>query len=196
MSAVDYTNLTAVRADLPGMTSTDSNAAISAAITAASREIEQRCGTTFYPVTEARVFDSYPDGTVIVDRFTSTVGLVVATGPGGVYSTTLTADQYVLGPRNAPSRGKAYSEIEVPSVRVYFGDGWPGVQVTASWGWDYIPAQIEQATRLRALQMFHRRESPHGSASYGDDPASADRVMAADPDIAQLLDPFIVKGFG
>ena len=193
-SSTDYTTRAAVKADL-GMTATDDDAAIDQAITAASREVDQWCGTTFYPVTEARVFDSDGCGGVAVDRFTSTAGLVIATGSGGTYGTTLTATQYMLRPLNAAKRGLAYDEILIPTVPSYFGDGWPGVQVTAAWGWHYVPDAVEFATRLRAIHLYHRREAPHGVSRYGDDGLGGRIVtLDKDPDVVNLLRPYTDPG--
>ncbi len=192
-SVTDYTTLAAVKADL-GMNGTADDSAISAAITAASREIDGWCGTTFYPVTEARTFEGSADGVVYVDRFTSTAGLAVTTGTGGSYGTTLLASQYVLQPYNAPSRGLAYDRIYVPTVPTYFGDGWPNVRITAAWGYASVPAPVEQATRLRAIQLYHRREAPHGVASYGDDGVGTTVAFGSDPDVVRLLKPYMDMG--
>jgi hypothetical protein len=190
----DYTDLAAVKADL-GIDNTDDDTAISAAISAASRAIDRATGTTFSATTEARLFTaSRGGGTVYVDRFTDPTGLVVKTGSGGTYDTTIDAADYVLWPYSAPARGLAYYRIDVPGRSFGVEAGRPTVEVTAAWGWDYVPDDIELATRLKAIHLYHRREAPHGRASYADDSASSEVTYGPDPDVASLLAPYIPIG--
>lgn len=165
--STDYTTLAAVKSQL-GITDSARDSLLSAAITAASRSIDSWTGTTFYPVTEARQFD-LTGPTIWVDRFTSTAGLVLATGVRGVYSTVVPAANYVLAPYNAPSRGRAYDRILLPWGMPLVGyDGFPGVQVTAAWGWHFIPDEVEQATRIKAARLFRRKDTPEGMAGSPD----------------------------
>lgn len=192
--AVPYTDKAKVKADLGRMSATDNDVALDAAILSASREVDgwtnTRFGVTGDP--ETRLFDGDPSGVIAVDRFTSTTGLMVKTGSGGTYATTVPAASYVL--RNAsgpgPDRTGAYDTIVVPSMPTYYGDGWPGVAVTVLWGYDFIPAAIEQATRLRAIHIYHRRESPHGVAGYGDDGLGGRVTLDEDADVVRLLAPY------
>lgn len=198
----DYTDLDAVKADLGmALTPGDDDDAITAAITAASREVDGYTGTQFGvsgdPTT--RMFDASPDGTVAVDRFTDTAGLEIKTGSGGVYGTTLTAADYVLRPLGAVGNGLAYDTIVVPRIPTYYGDPWPGVSVTARWGFHTVPAPVEFATRLRAVHLYHRRESPHGgNPGYADDGLGGITARRAtidrDSDVVALLAPYTDPG--
>lgn len=192
---MDYTTLAAVKADL-GITETDRDPAIERAIAAASREIDQWSGTEFGVTASAtpRVFDASPDGWVAVDRFTDTTGLVVNIGARGTYSTTLAGTDYILRPNNAPARGLAYDTILIPSQPVCYGDGWPGVRVTAKWGFSTVPAPIEEAARLRAIALYHRREAPHGVVGFADETLDTQRALSSDSDIKRLLAPYTDPG--
>lgn len=190
----DYTTLAAVKADL-GINDTSNDRAMVAAIAAASRSIDRMTATTFYPITETRLFKASRCGSsVYVDRFTDTRGLVVATGTGGTYSTTIAATDYVLWPYSAGTQRKAYSRIDVPGQLLSIEYDRPGVQVTAAWGWHYVPDDVEEAARLRAIHLYHRREAPHGVADYGDDGVAGRNVLRADTDVVALLAPYIPIG--
>lgn len=189
MAIGDYTDTTTVLAELPGVA--DTNGALAKAITAASRQIDRMTGTRFYPVTEARLFDVTDRGRVWVDRFTSTTGLTISYGTDGVtYGTTLTANQYTLWPHNAPSRGAAYRRIDVPYSFLPWGYGFPTVQVTAAWGYDTVPPEVEQATRILAKQLFRRQYATEGKYSAtGENDYGQSRD--SDPDVMRLLADFI-----
>lgn len=192
----DYINLARVKADL-GITKTDRDIPLADAISAASREIDGYTGTTFKAgAASARLFEASRCGTrVWVDRFTDPTDLVVKTGSNGTYGTTIDVADYMLWPYNAPARGMAYCRIDVPGALLFRELGRPGVEVTAKWGWADVPDDVEQATRIRAIQLFHRRESPHGVASFGDDPVSGSTVtIGADPDVRRLLAPYALPG--
>jgi hypothetical protein len=183
-----YTTLARVKAQL-GITDTDDDVLITRAIAAASRSIDRWTGTTFYPVTEARSFAACGNE-VWVDRFTSTVGLVVKTGTDGTFPTTVAASSYVLQPLNAPSYGRAYDRIMFPRGGIVaWPDGFPNVQITASWGWAEPPDDVEQAARIKAAALFRRKDSPEGVAGtseFGVLRISGDE----DPTVALLLRPY------
>lgn len=192
MPADEYTDLAALKRSLGiDAANTDENEDLLAAIRAASRHIDQMTGTTFYPVTETRRFAAEGYGNAVwVDRFTDTTGLVVKTGSGGNYATTLNASAYLVAPYSAPARGGAYDRIEFPAGAPYARDGWPAVEITAAWGYATVPAPVEVACRLIAAQLYHRKDSPHGVLSYGDDPA-AQYSSSADSDVRRLLAPYM-----
>lgn len=188
----DYTDPADVKLQL-GISDTNDDTLIGKAITAASRSIDRWTGTTFYPVTEARLFAAGTDGTVLVDRFTDTTGLVVKTGTDGTFPTTVAASGYVLHPFNAVSSGGAYDRIVIPAGVASSAYGYPTVQVTASWGWATVPADVEQACRIKAARLFRRKDSPEGVA--GTSEFGVVRISRSeDPDVALLLTPYTDPG--
>lgn len=194
MSAADYTNRVLVKQQL-GITDSTEDSLIDKAIAAASRAIDRHTGTTFYPVTETRRFAS-SGGVVWIDRFTDTAGLVIKTGTGGSYPTTLTSAQYVLEPYNAPSRGLAYDRISAPYAVAFAGGNadYPDVEITAKWGYATVPDDIEMACRIKAVQLFQRKDTPYGvggSSEYGEVRMSD----GEDRDIALLLRPYTDFGW-
>lgn len=192
IGSTDYTTLVAVKADL-GITDTNDDDAITSSIHAASRYIDQLTGTTFYPITETRRFAAGGlENTVLVDRFTTITGLVVKTGSAGTYGTTVAATSYIAAPYNAPSLGQAYDRIMFPSGNVSLDQAWPAIEVTATWGFETVPDQVERACRLIAAQLFRRKDTPDGTG--GTSEYGIVRVDAPDANAMQLLSTFIDLG--
>ncbi len=182
----DYTTLLLVKAQL-GITDHDKDYLIVAAISAVSRAIDLRTDTTFYPVTEARLFMAPRNGEALkVDRFTDPTGLVVATGTGGTYTTIVAAGQFTLLPLNAPSRGLAYDRIVFAAAPPAGSWAYPTVQVTASWGYATVPAQVEEAARIMAATLFRRKDSPEGEAGA----MEAGTAIGRDDHVDLLLEPY------
>lgn len=191
--ATDYTTLAVLKASL-GIAIGDvvDDPALSRAITGASRRIDKLTGTTFYPVTATRIFQTSDSGSVWVDRFTSGTP-TVATGANGSYTTTLSASDYVLWPYNAVSAGGAYTRIDVPGGSL-FTDTRPTVQVTAAWGWHYVPQEVEDACVLMAARGFRRKDTPEGVA--GTSEFGVVRISKYDdPDAMNNLSAYMSPGF-
>lgn len=192
--STDYTTLAAVKHDLGITDDDDDDDAITTSIHAASRYIDQLTGTTFYPVTETRRFAvGGTPNLVLVDRFSTTAGLVVRTGSGGTYDTTVPASSYTAGPYNAPSAGLAYDRIIFPGGTVSLDPSWPAIEVTATWGFQAVPDQVERACRLIAAQLFRRKDTPEGTG--GTSEYGVVRVDAPDASAMQLLSVFMDMGW-
>lgn len=191
---VDYTSLTLLKAQL-GISDSVDDSLLSAAITAASRAVDRITGTSFgVPAgTSARVYP-VTGGQVWTDPFTDSAGLVVRYGSRGTYSTTVAATDYTLWPYNAAASGDAYQRIDFyDSVGTWRGDQFPAVEVTARWGYADVPADIEQATRIKAARLFRRKDSPEGIAGTGD--FGVVRISQhEDPDVLMLLAPYREPG--
>lgn len=188
----DYCTLTELKASL-GIADTNDDLALMKAIRASSRAIDRMTGTTFYPVTEARLFYSDCSSSVWVDRFTDATGLVVKTGTDGTYPTTVAASNVVLWPYNAPRTGDAYCRLILPQYSIPTGYLRPTVQVTASWGWATCPDEVAQACLIKAARVFRRKDSPEGIA--GSSEFGVVRISKyEDPDVVLLLAPFMSVG--
>jgi hypothetical protein len=68
------------------------------------------------------------------------------------------------------------------------------VAVTAEWGWPSVPPEVEEAALLLANRRWMRRNSPEGVAGFGGE--GPIQVSRFDSDIEDLLQPFIIPGFG
>ena len=62
------------------------------------------------------------------------------------------------------------------------------VQVTATWGWDYVPPEVIQASLMLCVDIYKSRETPWGMA--GTNETGMTRVQS-NPFIVELLRPYV-----
>jgi hypothetical protein len=166
-------------------------------LTRASRAIDDRTGRRFYAdgTATARTYrvqgrTTYSDDgeLLLVDDISTTTGLIVEVGDG----TTFTAvTDYLTEPENAIAR---YRAIEALRRDVGYWCTNRYVRVTAKWGWPAVPDPIVEATLLLANRRFERIQSPEGVAGWADQ--GPIRVSRFDPDIEDLVGPYVLEGFG
>jgi hypothetical protein len=189
-----YCTVAELRAQLGDQTRlTLDSTELQASIDAASRDIEQYCGRRFDLDASAtpRLYDG-GCSPLLVDDIGSTSGLVVEMTADGTTYTTVAAANYELRPLGADVRTPtAYAWWwlgESPASTVTTWAWARRVRVTAKWGWSAVPAQVKQATLLRAVSSV---QAP-GRAVTGwpGSTASAAVRIRQDPDVAALLAPF------
>jgi hypothetical protein len=155
-----------------GVPDTDDDVALDLAANAACAEVDEFCGWSFDQggaAATARTYEATDYLTVYLHDggFWDTASLVVKTDDDadGVFETTWTADtDYFLEPANGRWRGVA--GVPYFEIRATGSKGFPCseygrrlVQVTAKWGWQTLPAPVEQVATLRAAQLGTRRDS-------------------------------------
>ncbi len=191
--ANEYAELSELRS-MRGITdgNTDQDGDLQRALTRASRAIDDRTGRRFFADdnTSARTYRTAgrlaaDEGRwlLVVDDIADT-SVTVELGDG----TTWTAyTDYELDPENAVARGRAVTGLARAS--------WPAsrVRVTARWGWPAVPDPIVEATLLLANRRFMRRDSPEGVAGLAQE--GPVRVSRFDPDIEDLVAPYVIPGF-
>lgn len=157
---------------------------IAAAVTAASRAVDEHCNRQFGQVATltARTYNgpAYQlDGgwAVDVDDISDTDDLIVMDG-----TTELT--DFVMGPNNAPADGLVYT-------RLVFGWSFRAVEpelvVTGLWGWPAVPAAVKSATKLQAARFLARRDSPYGIAGSPTEGSELRLLSKVDPDVGVML---------
>lgn len=195
VASTEYTTPAVVKGMIGKTTADDRDDLIIQAIAAASRMIDQRCGRRFYADSAAtartftavdrhltvgdaqslRIDDYITDDDVTVETKTSFAG------------TWTTVTGWEAGPDNVDADGMPWTEVAYQA-------GWVGdttkVRVTAKWGWPSVPDGVSQAAALLAARLYRRKDSPNGvlgSADWG-----AIRVSRFDPDVEQLIAPYIL----
>lgn len=173
------------------------------AINAASRAVDQWTDRRFWmdetPVTKLFEIPAGCEPLLLPEDIASTTGLAIATDTAGdgTYATVWGATDYRLWPYGANTSGSPYGGWwQLQSTgRLRFDirgtDGRTGVlplQITARFGWSYLPDAIEQATVLKAAQLFKRKDSPYGVAQFGD--IAAVSITRKDADVLELLWPY------
>lgn len=201
--ANEYGTVALLRAQLklnPGDATRD--AELAAALAAASRRIDQRCGRRFYKTPEptartwplvGRITRDIDGEVLLVDDIATADGLLVETGSAGG-TTWAPVTNYETLPYNAADWG-----LPVTALRqFYHGWSWSWnvrarVRVTAVWGWPTVPDEITQAAVLLAARLYKRQDSPDGVAGSAD--WGIIRVSRLDPDVEDLIGPYMVPGF-
>lgn len=182
-----------------GIVGSASDPALTAALAAAQGDVEQDTGRRFDLATTAtarvfnpqyRIVPSWDGEKLLVDDIGDETGLLIEVGSG---TNWLTVVDWDTGPENAISRGEAVTWILRPYLPWVT---WPRqrVRITAKWGWPAVPAQIHEATLLRAARLFRRKDSPDGIAGSAD--FGPVRVGRSDPDYDSLVCPFVIPGVG
>ncbi|MEE1763696.1 phage gp6-like head-tail connector protein [Streptomyces sp. SP18BB07] len=199
--ANEYGNLATLRRRV-GLEASDTSqdADLMSALSASSRSIDKTCGRRFWldPAPVARVYRPSgrvvrePDGDLfLVDDIGSVSGLVVETGPAAGPWTAVTG--YETTPDNALADGKPVTGLLLPNGTWSRGST-SRVRVTTRFGWPAEPPDITEASYLLASRLYKRKNSPEGvlgSAEWG-----VVRLSRRDPDVWNLLEPFILPGFG
>lgn len=143
-------------------------------------------------VAVARTYDAAVPTYLDVDPITTTTGLIVKTDDNadGTFETTWTlGTDFRLEPLNAAAEGKAWTRIVGLGTRTFPRHAyWPGVQVTAKFGWvGDVPAAIKEATLLQASRLFMRRNAPFGVAGSPDMGSEVRLLAKLDPDVEALV---------
>lgn len=171
------------------------------AVNAASRAVDDWTDRRFWADAEPTTRLVYPKGDdgyelwLDVD-IASTSGLAIATDPNGngSYTNVFDAADYRLWPYDATLPGSLYGgwwKLESAGrwrfdVRGINGrHGYLPVQITARFGWSFLPDPVEQATLLVAAQLFKRKDAPFGVAQFGD--IAAVQIVRQDKDVQGLL---------
>lgn len=197
--ANEYATLAMLKSAL-GITDSARDDALNQALASASRSIDRTCGQRFYldSVTSQRIYNParriYSDAsgdTFLVDPIGTITGLIVELGSGS--SWTAVTD-YETHPDNAIVDGRPITGLlRTSSLWTWSYSSRTRLRVTAKWGWPATPDDIKTAALIQASRLFKRKDSPEGvmgSAEWG-----AIRLSRRDPDVWNLIEPFVLPGF-
>lgn len=200
--ANEYADLDTLKAHLNIETAdTSRDTLLSQALSTASRGIDRTTGRRFYLDSSAVQRTYRPSGRVVfevdgevllTDDIGSTTGLIVETGSG---STWTAVTGYETVPDNALADGRPITGLRRPNgIWTWQASSTTRVRVTARFGWPAIPDDVVQATLIQAARLYRRKDSPEGvtgSAEWG-----VVRLSRRDPDVWNLIEPFVLSGFG
>ena len=156
-----------------GINDGDDDSALDSALNAASRGIDGYCRRQFNKADSptARRFHPTNRALAIVDDFLTKVGLVVKVDADddGIYETTLAVTDYEVEPLNGIVDGE--SGWPFWKVRLVTGTSFPkqvrpAVEVTAQWGWNAVPAPVNEAALIVAEEIFKLKDAPFGVAGF------------------------------
>lgn len=192
-----YATLNEVKASLRITDNTD-DALLERAIESASRRIDGYCGRFFYKTSQTPV-TMYPINEYLLafpnDVANTSVTIKIDSNADGTYATTLVqGTDYILEPTTAPLQGYPYQRARMVGGQTFPLDvlpSFPTVQVTAQWGWNAVPNDVNQACILLSIRQFARLNAALGVVGFAD---MAITVRAVDPDVRDLLNQFVVYG--
>lgn len=177
---------------------TSRDALLDRVLKSASRGIDRATGRRFW-LDEAATTRTYrlpgrivceTDGDVLlVDDIGDAAGLVVETGSGATFAAFT---GYETAPDNALADG--YPITGLLRVSGTWGTSSTRVRVTARFGWPTVPDDVAEACLIQASRLFKRKDSPEGvmgSSEWG-----VVRLSRRDPDVWNLIEPFVLPGFG
>ena len=171
------------------------------AINATSRAINRHCGRRFWQdsAVQAKVYRPRDTDIAWVDDISTTTGLIIATDTtgDGTYDTTWATTDYQLEPLNADTDSEAHAWWRIVPIDRYtfpVDDRRTTLQVTAKFGWSAIPDDVNEACILRAAAIFKRKEAVFGVAGFGQ--FGEVRITRRDPDVMELLHPYVKIGVG
>lgn len=169
-------------------------------ISAASRAIDEYTDRRFW-ADDAPVTKLFPVAPVadyelwLPEDIAYSAGLVVTPSDGTAYTTPWDVADYRLWPYGANTSGSPYGGWwKLESVRglrfdVRATQGIHPIQITARFGWAFLPTQVEEACILLATALFKRKDAPYGVAQFGD--IAAVQIVRTDKHVQELLWPFL-----
>lgn len=188
-----YCTLAELKASLAITDSVD-DMPLEAAITSASRMIDDYTGRFFYkdgtmgsPV--SRYFTAQDAWILPVDDFVSINEIATDDNFNQTYESVWETSDYLTEPVNNPRRGWPYSRILAVGSYVFPYFLPQAVRVKGVWGYSAVPSEINMATLIQASRLFVRRQSPFGIAGTPD--LGTVRLSAKlDADVEALTRPF------
>jgi hypothetical protein len=166
-------------------------------IESASRRVDGYCGRFFYQ--KQATINCYPYNEYLLvfpaDLATSTVTIKIDTNADGTYATTLVqGTDYILQPTDTMLQGRPYNNARMVGGQTFpleVEPSFPTCQIAGTFGWPSIPNDIREATILLTIRQFARLNAALGVVGFAD---MAINVRAVDPDVRDLLQPYVLYG--
>jgi hypothetical protein len=189
-----YTTLANVKAGLRITDSVD-DALIEQAIEGSSRRIDGYCGRFFYQKTATvKLFANDPWRLMLQD-LVSITSLRTDDDGDGTFEDLWAASEYFLEPTNATIQSRPYTAVTAYNSGKTFPISnippIPLIQIEGVWGWPAVPDDVEQACLLLSIRSFSRLNAALGVVGFAD---MAIQVRAVDPDVRDLLMPYVMLG--
>ena len=192
-----YCTLAELKASL-NITDAVDDTALEAAITAASRMIDDYTerffyanGTALSPVT--RYYTALDAYTINVDDITTVTEIATDDNFDFTYGTVFTTSDFMVEPINNPIKGFPYNRLLAIGSYIFPYQLPQAVRVKGVWGFTAVPPEVNMATLIQSSRLFGRRQSPFGIA--GSPEMGTVRLYSRlDADVEVLLRPFRKNG--
>lgn len=150
-------------------------------VTSVSRLIDRHTGRHFYQQTAtARTFDTEDGYCVKFGPFNDLVSVTtvkVDANEDGAFETTLSGSAFQL--LNLQGKVPPSAPVQWPSEQLVMlgGQTLPYlsttgrrglIEITGTWGWPAVPAEVKQACRIIVAEVFKLKEAPLGVAGFNE----------------------------
>ena len=203
--ATQYADKTELKAYI-GLSGSGQDDNIDNALDGASRQIDKITGRRFYQDSSAQVKTYTPNNEFIldVDDISTTTGLIVKLDDNddGTFETTLTINtDFIVEPVNPDiikiTGGTTYLApftqlriLDTRSSERFDPSIVNNVQVTAKFGYSFIPEPIKQATLIQGLRLFKRKDAPFNILG-NEQTGQIELFNKFDPDARELIKGYI-----
>lgn len=203
--ATQYADKTELKAYI-GLSGSGQDDNIDNALDGASRQIDKITGRRFYQDSSAQVKTYTPNNEFIldVDDISTTTGLIVKLDDNddGTYETTLTINtDFIVEPVNpdiikitgGTTYLAPYTQLRILNTRSserFDPSIVNNVQVTAKFGYSFIPEPIKQATLIQGLRLFKRKDAPFNILG-NEQTGQIELFNKFDPDARELIKGYI-----
>lgn len=192
-----YCTLAELKASL-NITDSVDDTALEAAITAASRMVDDYTERFFYvngsvgsPVT--RYYTAVDPYTINIDDITTVSEVATDDNFDRTFGTVWSTTDYMVEPINNPIKGWPYSRVLAIGSYIFPYQLPQSVRIKGVWGFTAVPAEVNMATLIQSSRIFGRRQSPFGIAGSPD--LGTIRLFSRlDADVEVLLRPFRKNG--
>ena len=180
---------------------TADDALMTSCLMIASQWLEEHCNRQFNLATveSPRIYQpSFDPKYCKVDDFVMSSGFSLRTDPGGTgnFDVLWQPIDYELKPLNniVGGRYRPYNELHAVSGLwfphiTFRRDG--TVQLTALWGWESVPVQVNQACIMMAAEIFKSKDAVFGVAGFSAMGAAVKIRVTGNPIIHALLKHFV-----
>lgn len=166
-------------------------------VESASRRVDGFCGRFFYQ--QAATINCYPYNEYLLvfpaDVANNSVTVKIDSAGDGTYATTLSLGvDYILEPTDTVLQSRPYRQARMVGGQTFpleVQPSFPTCQVAATYGWPSVPNDIREATILLTIRQFARLNAALGVVGFADMAVS---VRAVDPDVRDLLQPYVLYG--
>lgn len=182
-----------------GTADTTDDALIDEVITAASRAIDEYCGTIFYSINNGTALFTAADYNNVFsyDLPIQSITSLATDGDGsGSYETSWAATDYALLPANAAKMdgtgAKPYSQIQTTAsgANAFPAELTNGVRIVGSFGWPAVPTAVKLATIAQSAMLFEGRRAPFGVIGSTDQGTVMRMSARMHPEAVMLLEGY------
>lgn len=186
--------------DLLNFSDTSHDSILEKAVNAVSRAIDNKCGRFFWKesVDSTNYFTAKSEKYVLIGDYVSITTLSTDSNGDRTYTDWTVDTDYDLWPYNSALDYRPYVRIDIApnGAKRFYANVAKGVKIVGKRGWPAVPDPIHNACALWLLRAFKRYSTPLGVSAMTALGQLDVKVPPPDPDVMELLNPYILTFFG